>query len=69
MDRSAASGLPLPGEKRIVTRDAPTRACERCGSVTLGLVAFGSDYLRKECLTCGSTGPFIPLPKDGPHGY
>lgn len=49
-------------EPRIVSRFEPTRSCE-CGSVDLVLVDYGDGHWRKECATCGSTGPFAPVEK------
>lgn len=56
-------------EYRLVAECEPTRMCDDCGGVELGVVNYGGGFWRKECLRCGSTGPFSPLPKDGPHGY
>jgi hypothetical protein len=41
-----------------------TRKCSECGSERLGMVAYNGPFWRKECLDCGSTGPFIPLDAD-----
>lgn len=47
-----------------------TRACGKCGSLDLGFVDHASGlYLRKECLACGSTGPFVPATDDRPGAY
>lgn len=43
------------------------RVCGRCGSGNLGMVKHA--YLRKECLECGSTGPFVPATDDEPGAY
>ena len=49
-------------EPRVVLRYEPTRRCE-CGSVDLALIDYGDGFWRKECATCGSTGPFAPVEK------
>ena len=54
---------------KVVAEYPPDRECAKCESVKLGLVDYGGGYWRKECLTCGSCGPFAPLPKDGPREY
>lgn len=49
---------------RLAVEYPPDRACENCGGVELGLVDYGGGFWRKECLRCGSTGPFAPITKE-----
>jgi hypothetical protein len=37
-----------------------TRRCAACGSADLAMIERATGYWRKECRTCGSTGPFGP---------
>jgi hypothetical protein len=50
--------------EQVAINYEPIRYCEKCGSASLGLIVYNGDFWRKECMTCGSTGPF-PLVK--PH--
>ena len=68
-DRRERPAASVDERARLVAEYPPDRECEKCHGVELGLVDYGGGYWRKECLRCGSTGPFTPLPKDGPHGY
>ncbi len=38
------------------------RYCAKCESDRLGMVERATGYWRKECLACGSTGPFVLAP-------
>lgn len=53
---------------RIVSRYPRDRECEKCHSIELALLDLGGGYWRKECLNCGSTGPFIPRTLQGHMG-
>jgi len=40
------------------------RCCAKCESDRLGIVEVAPGYWRKECLECGSTGPFVLAPEE-----
>ena len=42
----------------------PQGYCGACGSDQLAIVRPCPGYLRKQCLACGSTGPFVPRRAD-----
>ena len=50
-------------ESRVALVYEPARSCVECGSVALVLMDYGNGHWRKECGTCGSTGPFAPVEK------